>query len=108
MVNLTDLSINHLMLHFFGNLQTFFFNKSCFLCSDLKVGQYVTAVVDQVKNEGRLVRFSVSPPSSQDCAEATQGWNLTNLLPGLLVKATVKKVKNRCSAGACRRVCVTR
>lgn len=59
---------------------------------DLKVGQYVTAVVDQVKNEGRVVRFSVSPPSSQDCAEAAQGWNLTNILPGLLVKATVKKV----------------
>lgn len=63
------------------------------MCLELKVGQCVTAVVDQVKNEGRLVRFSVSPPSSQNCAEATQGWNLTNLLPGLLVKATVKKVE---------------
>lgn len=57
------------------------------------MGQYVTAVVDQVKNEGRVVRFSVTPPSSQDCAEAAQGWNLTNILPGLLVKATVKKVR---------------
>lgn len=70
------------------------FNGNCSLCSDLKVGQYVTAVVDQVKNEGRVVRFSVSPPSSQDCAEAAHGWNLTNILPGLLVKATVKKVES--------------
>lgn len=56
------------------------------------MGQYVTAVVEQVKYEGRVVRFSPNAPSSQDCAEVTHGWNLTNLLPGLLVKATVKKV----------------
>lgn len=54
----------------------------------------MTAVVDQVKNEGRVVRFSVNPPSSQDCAEATHGWNLINLVPGLLVKATIKKVES--------------
>lgn len=58
------------------------------------MGQYVTAVVDQVKNEGRVIRFSVNPPSSQHYAEATHGWNLNNLLPGLLVKATVKKVES--------------
>lgn len=63
------------------------------MCSDLKVGQYVTSLVEDVKNEGRVVRFSVTPPTSQACAEPTQGWNLTNLLPGLLVKATIKKVE---------------
>lgn len=60
---------------------------------ELKVGQYVTSQVEEVKNEGRVVRLSASPPTiAQACAEASQGWNLTNLLPGLLVKATIKKV----------------
>uniref|UniRef100_A0A8D0CUM6 Protein RRP5 homolog n=1 Tax=Sander lucioperca TaxID=283035 RepID=A0A8D0CUM6_SANLU len=60
---------------------------------DLTVGQYVTSQVEEVKNDGRVVRLSVSPPAvAQACAESEQGWNLTNLLPGLLVKATIKKV----------------
>ncbi|XP_049426867.1 protein RRP5 homolog isoform X1 [Epinephelus fuscoguttatus] len=60
---------------------------------DLKVGQYVTYQVEEVKNDGRVVRLSVSPPTvAQACAEPEQGWNLTNLLPGLQVKATIKKV----------------
>ncbi|XP_029707294.1 protein RRP5 homolog isoform X2 [Takifugu rubripes] len=60
---------------------------------DLKVGQYVTSTVEAVKNEGRVVRLSVSQlNSSQACIRSTQGWNLTNLLPGLLVNATIKKV----------------
>lgn len=62
------------------------------MCPELKVGQYVACPVEEVKNEGRVVRFSVSPVG-QACAETTQGWNLTNLLPGLLVKATIKKVE---------------
>lgn len=66
------------------------------LCSDLKVGQYVTSTVEAVKNEGRVVRLSVSQlNSSQACIRSTQGWNLTNLLPGLLVNATIKKVKKQ-------------
>lgn len=64
------------------------------MCPELKVGQYVTSQVDEVKNEGRVVRLSVSPPTmAQVCADPEQGWNLTNLLPGLLVKATIKKVE---------------
>ncbi|XP_034406694.1 protein RRP5 homolog isoform X2 [Cyclopterus lumpus] len=60
---------------------------------ELKVGQYLTSQVEEVKNDGRLARLSVSPPTAaQACAEAEQGWNLTNLMPGLLVKATIKKV----------------
>uniref|UniRef100_A0A3Q3F307 S1 motif domain-containing protein n=1 Tax=Labrus bergylta TaxID=56723 RepID=A0A3Q3F307_9LABR len=60
---------------------------------DNSVGQYVTCQVEEVKNDGRVVRLSVSPPTvAQAWAESAQGWNLTNLLPGLLVKATIKKV----------------
>ncbi|XP_056228146.1 protein RRP5 homolog isoform X2 [Seriola aureovittata] len=60
---------------------------------ELKVGQYVTSHVDEVKNEGRVIQLSVNPLTiSQACAESTQGWNLTNLLPGLLLKSTIKKV----------------
>ncbi|XP_034095029.1 protein RRP5 homolog [Gymnodraco acuticeps] len=58
---------------------------------ELKVGQNVTCGVDEVKNDGRIIRLSLSTPT-QACAESEQGWNLTNLLPGLLVKATIKKV----------------
>lgn len=58
------------------------------------MGQYVTYQVEEVKNDGRVVRLSVSPPTvAQACAEPEQGWNLTNLLPGLQVKATIKKVE---------------
>lgn len=58
------------------------------------MGQYVTSTVEAVKNEGRVVRLSVSQlNSSQACIRSTQGWNLTNLLPGLLVNTTIKKVK---------------
>lgn len=57
------------------------------------MGQYVTSAVEEVKNEGRVVRLSVSQlNSSQACIQSTQGWNLTNLLPGLLVNATINKV----------------
>lgn len=67
----------------------------CVLVSPaLKVGQYLISKVEDVKNEGRLARLSVSTPA-QACAESEQGWNLTNLMPGLLVKATIKKVETR-------------
>ncbi|XP_061578811.1 protein RRP5 homolog isoform X2 [Cololabis saira] len=60
---------------------------------ELKVGQYKTFQVEEVRNNGRMVQLSVNHPSvAQACAELSQGWNLTNLLPGLLVNATVKKV----------------
>ncbi|KAM9455011.1 protein RRP5 homolog [Clarias gariepinus] len=60
---------------------------------DLKVGQYVTAMLEEVKNEGRVARLSVNPTAvNQTCAETHHGWTLSNLLPGLLVQACVKKV----------------
>ncbi|XP_061888969.1 protein RRP5 homolog isoform X2 [Entelurus aequoreus] len=61
--------------------------------NELKVGQYMTFQLQEVKNNGRLVRLSVcSLTTSQACAESQQRWTLTNLLPGLFVKATITKV----------------
>ena len=58
------------------------------------MGQYVTSQVEEVKNEGRVVRLSFNPQTTaQACAESNHGWNLTNLQPGLLVNATIKKVE---------------
>ncbi|RVE75743.1 hypothetical protein OJAV_G00001770 [Oryzias javanicus] len=60
---------------------------------ELRVGQYLTCLVEAVKNDGRVVSLSVNPAAvAQACAEPKLGWSLSNLLPGLLVKATVKKV----------------
>ncbi|XP_056135664.1 protein RRP5 homolog isoform X2 [Lampris incognitus] len=61
--------------------------------AELKVGQYVTSKLEEVKNDGRVVRLTVSPLAlAQACAETQHGWSLTNLLPGLLVKAQIQKV----------------
>lgn len=57
--------------------------------AELKVGQYVTSRVEEVKNDGRVVWLAATARAS---ADAKQGWTLTNLLPGLTIKATVKKV----------------
>lgn len=68
----------------------------CFHFTDLKVGQYMTAMLEEVKNEGRVVRLSVNPTAvNQACAEARHGWTLSNLLPGLLVQTCIKKVTSR-------------
>lgn len=59
------------------------------------VGQYVTAMVEEVKNEGRVVRLSVNPMAvNQACAETHHGWTLNNLTPGLLVQTSIKKVES--------------
>uniref|UniRef100_A0AAX7SRF5 Protein RRP5 homolog n=1 Tax=Astatotilapia calliptera TaxID=8154 RepID=A0AAX7SRF5_ASTCA len=60
---------------------------------ELKVGQYLTSQVEEVKNDGRVVQLSANLTTiAQTCAEPKQGWNLTTLLPGLLVKAAIKEV----------------
>uniref|UniRef100_A0A8C7JCQ5 Protein RRP5 homolog n=1 Tax=Oncorhynchus kisutch TaxID=8019 RepID=A0A8C7JCQ5_ONCKI len=60
---------------------------------ELKVGQYVTSLLEEVKNDERVVRLSISPTAvAQAVADTAHGWTLTNLLPGLLVKAQIKKV----------------
>uniref|UniRef100_A0A8C7HW95 Protein RRP5 homolog n=1 Tax=Oncorhynchus kisutch TaxID=8019 RepID=A0A8C7HW95_ONCKI len=58
--------------------------------SQLKVGQYVTSLLEEVKNDERVVRLSISPTAvAQAVADTAHGWTLTNLLPGLLVKVTL-------------------
>lgn len=60
---------------------------------ELKVGQYMTSYVEKVKNEGRVLQLSVNPKTiAQALAGSDQSWTLTNILPGLLVNATIKKV----------------
>ncbi|XP_062399126.1 protein RRP5 homolog [Sardina pilchardus] len=60
---------------------------------ELMLGQYVDCLLEEVKNEGRLVRLSVDPAAvSEAVADADQGWTLSNLCPGLLVNAKIKKV----------------
>ncbi|KAJ3614113.1 hypothetical protein NHX12_017689 [Muraenolepis orangiensis] len=60
---------------------------------ELKIGQSVTCRLDEVKGSGRVVRLSVNPTTlAHTFANASHGWNLSNLQPGLLVKATIKKV----------------
>ncbi|XP_076146093.1 protein RRP5 homolog [Alosa pseudoharengus] len=60
---------------------------------ELKLGQYLDCLLEDVKNEGRLVRLSVDPAAiSEAVADADHGWTLSNLCPGLLVNAKIKKV----------------
>lgn len=71
--------------------------------SDLKPGQYVDCLLEDVKSEGRLVRLSVDPSAiSEAVADTEHGWTLSNLCPGLLVNATVKTVSHTAaSADSC-------
>lgn len=63
--------------------------------SELKLGQYVDCLLEEVKSEGRLVRLSVDPTAvSEAVADTNHGWTLSNLCPGLLVNAKVKKVSH--------------
>uniref|UniRef100_A0A8B9T6W0 Protein RRP5 homolog n=1 Tax=Anas platyrhynchos TaxID=8839 RepID=A0A8B9T6W0_ANAPL len=60
---------------------------------DLKIGQNLNCVIEQVKNEGRIVRLSVDRSEvAASLATEQQNWTLSNLLPGLVVKGKVQKV----------------
>ncbi|XP_032844612.2 protein RRP5 homolog [Tyto alba] len=60
---------------------------------DLKIGQSLNCVIAEVKNEGRVVRLSVDRSEvAASLATEQQNWTLSNLLPGLVVKAHVQKV----------------
>ncbi|XP_016326215.1 protein RRP5 homolog [Sinocyclocheilus anshuiensis] len=60
---------------------------------DLNVGQYMTILIEEVKNDGRVVRLSQDPQAlGKACAETQQGWTLDTLLPGLLIRAHIKRV----------------
>uniref|UniRef100_A0A8D0EMD8 Protein RRP5 homolog n=1 Tax=Strix occidentalis caurina TaxID=311401 RepID=A0A8D0EMD8_STROC len=60
---------------------------------DLKIGQNLNCVIVEAKNEGRVVRLSVDRSEvAASLATERQNWTLSNLLPGLVVKARVLKV----------------
>ncbi|NXP19863.1 RRP5 protein, partial [Scytalopus superciliaris] len=60
---------------------------------DLKIGQNLNCVIVEVKNEGRVVRLSIDRSEvAASLATEKQNWSLSNLLPGLVVKARVQKV----------------
>ncbi|KAM6391097.1 protein RRP5 homolog isoform 3-T3 [Pluvialis apricaria] len=60
---------------------------------DLKIGQNLNCVIVDVKNEGRVVRLSIDRSEvAASLATERQNWTLSNLLPGLVVKARVQKV----------------
>ncbi|XP_042545191.1 protein RRP5 homolog isoform X1 [Dipodomys spectabilis] len=59
----------------------------------LKLGQYLTCIVDEVKSNGGVVSLSIGHSEiSTALATEEQNWTLSNLLPGLVVKAQVQKV----------------
>ncbi|KAM8805938.1 protein RRP5 homolog [Eudromia elegans] len=61
--------------------------------SDLKIGQNLNCLIVEVKNEGRIVRLSIDRSEvAASLATQRQNWTLSNLLPGLVVKAQVQKV----------------
>lgn len=61
--------------------------------ADLKVGQYLNCVIEEVKGNGGVVRLSVGHAEvSTAIATEEQNWTLNNLLPGLVVRAQVQKV----------------
>ncbi|XP_036027752.1 protein RRP5 homolog [Onychomys torridus] len=59
----------------------------------LKIGQYLTCLVEEVKSNGGVVGLSIEHSEiSSAVATEEQSWSLNNLLPGLVVKAQVQKV----------------
>ncbi|NWU98980.1 RRP5 protein, partial [Upupa epops] len=60
---------------------------------DLKIGQNLNCAIVEVKNQGRIVQLSVDRSEvASSIATEQQNWTLSNLLPGLVVKARVQKV----------------
>eukprot|EP00079_Xenopus_tropicalis_P016710 XP_004915908.1 PREDICTED: protein RRP5 homolog [Xenopus tropicalis] len=59
----------------------------------LRIGQYLNCVIQEVKNEGRIVRLSITQNDVTGAlATMEQNWTLNNLLPGLVLKAQIEKV----------------
>ncbi|KAI7811133.1 protein RRP5 homolog [Triplophysa rosa] len=82
---LVDIGIN--------GTKAFLPKKSTSTKQDLKVGQYVLSLIEEVKNEGRVVRLSLNPQAVNKAVAGTQqGWTLDSLLPGLLIRVHIKRV----------------
>uniref|UniRef100_A0A8C3PJU4 Protein RRP5 homolog n=1 Tax=Calidris pygmaea TaxID=425635 RepID=A0A8C3PJU4_9CHAR len=61
----------------------------------VKRGQNLNCVIVEVKNEGRVVCLSIDRSEvAASLATERQNWSLSNLLPGLVVKARVQKVSS--------------
>lgn len=66
-----------------------------FIGPDLKIGQNLNCLIVEVKNEGRVVCLSIDRSEvAASIATERQNWALSNLLPGLVVKARVQKVRS--------------
>ncbi|XP_048052287.1 protein RRP5 homolog [Megalobrama amblycephala] len=67
--------------------------KSTASKQDLNVGQYMSILIEEVKNDGRVVRLTQNPQALAKAFITIQhGWTLDTLLPGLLIRARIKKV----------------
>lgn len=65
-----------------------------FIGIELKIGQYLNCLIEEVKNGGRIIRISINQSEvASAIATEKQNWSLANLLPGLVVKAQVQEVK---------------
>ncbi|XP_039217572.1 protein RRP5 homolog [Crotalus tigris] len=61
--------------------------------TELKIGQYLNCLIEEVKNGGRIIRISINQSEvASAVATEKQNWSLANLLPGLVVKAQVQEV----------------
>ncbi|XP_077205715.1 protein RRP5 homolog [Paroedura picta] len=61
--------------------------------AELKIGQYLNCLIDEVKNSGRIIRISISQSEvAAAIATEVQNWTLCSLLPGLVVKAQIQEV----------------
>ena len=61
----------------------------------MKIGQNLNCVIVEVKNDGRVVHLSIDRSEvAASLATEQQNWTLSNLLPGLVVKARVQKVSS--------------
>ncbi|XP_078499820.1 protein RRP5 homolog isoform X1 [Lissotriton helveticus] len=61
--------------------------------SELKIGQYLNCLIDEVKDSGRIVCLSVNQSDVMAALATTeQKWTPQNLLPGLVVKSKIQKV----------------
>lgn len=71
------------------------------LGAELKIGQYLNCLIDEVKNSGRIIRISISQSEvAASIATEEQNWTLGSLLPGLVVKAQIQEV-NLCYCDRC-------
>lgn len=68
-------------------------DKSFLFISDLNVGQYMSILIEEVKNDGRVVRLTQNPQAlAKAVATIQHGWTLDAILPGLLIRGRVKRV----------------